>query len=60
MSITKDLHKNDDISERVLETTVSESWTQFLENVTLLQKEKDNKQSLEILFNNQKQKYQIK
>ena len=60
MSITKDLHKNDDISERVLETTVSESWTQFLENVTLLQKEKDNRQSLEILFNNQKHKYRIK
>ena len=59
MSITKNLHKNDNISERVLETTLSESWTQFLENVTLLQREKDNKQFLEILFNNQKQRYRI-
>lgn len=43
MSITINLHKNDNISQKVLDTTVSESWTQFLENVTLLQREKDNK-----------------
>lgn len=43
MSITKNLHKNNNISERVLEMAVSESWTQFLDNITLLQRDKGNK-----------------
>ena len=59
MDITKSLHKIADFLN-LTEETALESFTQFLKSITLLEKEKENKQPLEIQFKTHKQRYLIK
>ena len=63
MTITKILHKSDaslNIPKKLSKTAVLDKYTEFLEIINLLEKEKNNKQPLEIQFKTHKQRYLIK
>ena len=59
MDSTKTLHKIDDFLN-LPERVGLESFTQCLESITLLQKDKENKQPLKVQFKIHNQRYRIK